>query len=159
MPVGDGSGSRWVLSISQLVASDLIEHGFAAALHGGYPTADEWDQVVDIYGRDDMTLGASEIQKRLAADLVVQQQLDTPCRWAVGAKLATLYGKTFPGSNDAKAATWYRHAATFADRSATRTPRSGCAGGRPLRWAMRVRLSTPPTSWPSRRSRLMRGPR
>jgi hypothetical protein len=30
------------VSIAQLVASDLIEHGFAAALHGGYPTADHW---------------------------------------------------------------------------------------------------------------------
>jgi helix-turn-helix protein len=29
------------MSIAQLVASDLIEHGFAAALHGGYPTADD----------------------------------------------------------------------------------------------------------------------
>ncbi len=60
--------------------------------------------MVDTYGRDYMILGAGEIQKRLAADLVVlQQQLDTPCLWAVGAKLATLYGKTFPGSNGVKA--------------------------------------------------------
>ncbi|MGH4004445.1 MAG: helix-turn-helix domain-containing protein [Pseudonocardiaceae bacterium] len=106
------------VSIAHLVASDLIEHGFAAALHGGYPTADDWGQAVDTYGRDYMTSGAGEIQKRLAADLVVlQQQLDTPCLWAVGAKLATLYGKTFPGADGAKARTWYRHAATFADRS------------------------------------------
>ena len=106
------------VSIAHLVASDLIEHGFAAALHGGYPTADDWGQAVDTYGRDYMTLGAGEIQKRLAADLVVlQQQLNTPCLWAVSAKLATLYGKTFPGTDGAKALTWYRHAATFADRS------------------------------------------
>ncbi len=73
---------------------------------------------MDTYGRDYMTSGAAEIQQRLAADLVVlQQQLDTPRLWAVGAKLATLYGKTFPGSDGAKALTWYRHAATFADRS------------------------------------------
>ncbi|MGH3987035.1 MAG: helix-turn-helix domain-containing protein [Pseudonocardiaceae bacterium] len=106
------------VSIAHLVVSDLIEHGFAAALHGGYPTADDWGQAVDTYGRDYMTSGAGEIQKRLAADLVVlQQQLDTPCLWAVSAKLATLYGKTFPGADGAKALTWYRHAATFADRS------------------------------------------
>lgn len=106
------------VSIAQFVASDLIERGFAAALHGGYPTADDWDQAVDNYGRDYMTSGAGEIQKRLAADLVVlQQQLDTPCLWAVSAKLATLYGKTFPGADGAKALTWYRQAATFADRS------------------------------------------
>jgi transcriptional regulator with XRE-family HTH domain len=106
------------VSIAPLVASDLIEHGFAAALHGGYPSGDDWGQAVVTYGRDYMTSGASEIQKRLAADLVVlQQQLDSACLWAVRAKLATLYGKTFPGIDGAKALTWYRHAATFADRS------------------------------------------
>ncbi len=105
-------------TIAPIVASDLIEHGFATALHGSYPSADDWTQAVDTYGRDYMTSGASEIQKRLAGDLVVlQQQLGTPRLWAVGAKLATLYGKTFPGSDGAKALTWYRHAATFADRS------------------------------------------
>ena len=106
------------VSIAPLTAADLIEHGFAAALHGGYPSVDDWGQAVLTYGRDYLTAGAGEIQKRLAADLVVlQQQLDTPCLWAVSAKLATLYGKTSPGSDGAKALTWYRHAATFADRS------------------------------------------
>lgn len=112
------------VSIAPLVASDLIEHGFAAALDGGYPSVEDWGQAVDTYGRDYMTSGAGEIQQRLAADLVVlQQQLDTPCLWAVGATLATLYGKTFPGSNGAKALTWYRHAATFADRSGDKNTR------------------------------------
>jgi transcriptional regulator with XRE-family HTH domain len=111
-------------SIAPLVASDLIEHGFAAAFHGGYPSGEDWAQAVVTYGRDYMTSGAGEIQKRLAADLVVlQQQLDTPCLWAVGAKLATLYGKTFPGSDGAKALTWYRHSARFADRSEDRETR------------------------------------
>jgi transcriptional regulator with XRE-family HTH domain len=106
------------VSIAHLVAADLIEHGFVAALHGGYPTDDDWAEKVDTYGRDYMTSGAAEIQKRLAADLVVlQQQLDTPRQWAIGAKLATLFGKTFPGSDGAKAVSWYQHAATFADRS------------------------------------------
>jgi transcriptional regulator with XRE-family HTH domain len=95
------------VSIAPVVASDLIEHGFAAVLHGGYPSVDDWGQAVVTYGRDYMTSGAGEIQKRLAADLVVlQQQRDIPCFWAVGAKLATLYGKTFPGSDGAKALTW-----------------------------------------------------
>jgi hypothetical protein len=112
------------VNVAHLVASDLIEHGFAAALNGGYPTADDWGQAVDTYGRDYMTSGAREIQKRLAADLVVlQQQLDTPCLWAAAAKLATLYGKTFPSTDGAKALTWYRHAATFADRSGDKDTR------------------------------------
>src|SRR5918998_167169 len=106
------------VNIAPLIASDLIERGFAAALHGDYPSGDDWGRAVVTYGRDYMTSGADEIQKRLAADLVVlQQQLDSHSLWAVGAKLATLYGKTFPGSNGAKALTWYQHAATFSDRS------------------------------------------
>lgn len=122
------------VTIAPLIASDLIEHGFAAALHGGYPTADDWGHAVDSYGRDYLTSGAGEIQQRLAADLVVlQQQLDTPGLWAVGAKLATLYGKTFLGSDGARALSWYRHAATFADRSGdldTRVLGAGAGGHR-----------------------------
>jgi transcriptional regulator with XRE-family HTH domain len=111
-------------SIAPLVASDLIEYGFAAALDGGYPSVDDWDNTVAAYGRDYLTAGASEIQKRLAADLVVlQQQLDTSRLWAVSATLATLYGKTFPGTDGTKALGWYRHAATFADRSGDRDTR------------------------------------
>jgi transcriptional regulator with XRE-family HTH domain len=106
------------VGIAPLVASDLIEHGFAAALDGDYPSVEDWSQAVVTYGRDYLTSGAGEIQQRLAADLVVlQQQLDTPGLWAVGATLATLYGKTFPGSDGTKALSWYWHAATFADRS------------------------------------------
>jgi hypothetical protein len=32
----------------------------------------------------------------------------------------------------------------------TRTPGSGCVEGRQSRWAMKARVSTPPTCWPSR---------
>lgn len=105
-------------TIAPLVASDLIERGFAAALRTRHPTADDWAEAVDTYGRDYMTSGAAEIQRRVAADLVVlQQQLDSPSMWATAARLATLYAKTFPGSDGVKAAVWYRHAASFADRS------------------------------------------
>ncbi|MEU3213445.1 helix-turn-helix transcriptional regulator [Nocardiopsis alba] len=105
-------------AIAPLIASDLIEAGFAAALHGNVPSSDDWDAVVDTYGRDYMTHGAAEIQKRLAADMIVlQRQVDTPHSWGVAAKLATLYAKTFPGSDGVKAVSWYRSAAEFADRS------------------------------------------
>lgn len=105
-------------AIAPVVASDLIERGFAAALRNDGPALEQWLETVELYGRDYMTAGAAEIQRRLSADLVVlQQQLDTPRLWAVAAKLATLYAKTFPGSDGAKAVTWYRHAAEFADRS------------------------------------------
>ncbi len=106
------------VTIAPLVVSDLIERGFAAALQSRHLTADDWAETLDTYGPDYMTCGAGEIQKRLAADLVIlQQQLDTPFLWSTAAKLATLYAKTFPGSDGAKAASWYRHAATLADRS------------------------------------------
>lgn len=106
------------VTIAPLVAADLLEHGFAAVLHGGYPSNEDWNQALDTYGRDYMICGSSEIQQRLSADLVVlQQQLSTPFLWGVAAKLTTLYGKTFPGNDGARALTWYRHAASFADRS------------------------------------------
>lgn len=103
--------------VAPIVASDLIAHGFAAALDG-LPTADTWDGRVARYGRDYMTSGADDIRQRLAGDLVVlQQQLETPRMWGVAARLMTLYAKTFPGSDGGKASGWYRMAATAADRS------------------------------------------
>jgi len=112
------------VTIAPLVVSDLIERGFVAALHGVHPTIDDWAESLDTYGRDYMTCGAAEIQKRLAADLVIlPQQLDTSFLWATAATLATLYAKTFPGSDGTKAATWYRHAATLADRSGDQNTR------------------------------------
>jgi transcriptional regulator with XRE-family HTH domain len=104
-------------AVAPLVASDLISHGFAAALDG-QPSPDTWDGRTDQYGRDYMTMGAADIRQRLAGDLVVlQQQLETPRMWGVAARLMTLYAKTFPGSDGGKASGWYRMAATAADRS------------------------------------------
>jgi hypothetical protein len=65
-----------------------------------------------------MTEGAATIQQRLARDMVtLQAQLERPASWEIAAKLATLYGKTFPGTDGTKAADWYGIAATAADRS------------------------------------------
>lgn len=103
-------------AVAPVVASDLIGHGFSAALRAR-PSAEVWQGKLAAYGRDYMTAGAAEIQRRLAADLVVlQQQLDTPVMWDVASRLMVLYGKTFPGNDGAKAAYWYRMAATAADR-------------------------------------------
>ena len=105
-------------TIAPLVASDLIGSGFAAALNGAAPDVDEWRYKLVTYGRDYMSLGAAEIQRRLAGDLVVlQQQLGSPALWEVASRLMTLYGKTIPGSDGAKAIQWYRMAAAAADRS------------------------------------------
>lgn len=104
-------------TIGSLVASELIHAGFAAALDGR-PSVDEWEQTLAEYGRNYMTLGAADLQRQLAGDLVVlQQQLNEPALWWVAARLMTLYGKTIPGADGAKAIQWYRMAAAAADRS------------------------------------------
>jgi hypothetical protein len=43
--------------------------------------------------------------------------LETPALWAAASKLMTVFGKTIPGADGAKAIRWYRMAATAADRS------------------------------------------
>ncbi len=104
--------------IAPIVASDLIHGGFTAALAGRGPSDDQWLETLTNYGQDYMSLGAGEIQKRLAADLlVIQQQLETPRQWDAASKLMTLYGKTFPGNDGTKAIRWYRTAVEAADRS------------------------------------------
>jgi transcriptional regulator with XRE-family HTH domain len=115
-------------AVAPIVASDLIGHGFSAALRAR-PSGEVWQGKLADYGRDYMTAGAAEVQRRLAADLVVlQQQLDTPVMWDVAARLMVLYGKTFPGSDGAKAAHWYRMAAVAADRGGDRRTRVWARG-------------------------------
>lgn len=105
-------------AIAPVVASDLIHTGFAAALNGQAPDVDEWRTKLAAYGHDYMTLGAADIQRRLAGELVLlQRQADRPELWAVAAKLMTLFAKTFPGSDGVKAVRWYLMAAKAADRS------------------------------------------
>ncbi|MFJ3975455.1 helix-turn-helix domain-containing protein [Streptomyces sp. NPDC090021] len=104
-------------AIAPVVASDLLSAGFAARLSGG-PSVDAWEAKLTTYGTEYMSLGAADIQRRVSAELVtVQQQLDDPRLWSVAARLMTLYAKTFPGSDGAKAVHWYRMAAKAADES------------------------------------------
>lgn len=110
--------------IAPIVASDLIETGYAAALTGGRPSVEAWQATIDRYGQDYMTFGAAEMQQRVSGDLVIlQQQLDGPALWAIASRLMTVYGKTIPGADGAKAVRWYRMAATAADRSEDATSR------------------------------------
>lgn len=104
-------------AIAPVVASDLLAQGFAARLAGG-PSADAWEAKLAAYGTDYMSMGAADIQRRVAGELVViQQQLDQPRLWAAAARLMTLYAKTFPGADGSAAVRWYRMAATAADQS------------------------------------------
>lgn len=101
--------------VAPIAAADLLLRGFAAAL-GDRPSLDEWAAKVDRYGQEYMTLGAAELQPRLAADLVVlQAQLDEPERWAVAGRLLALYAKTTPGAQNSSR--WYELAVRAADRS------------------------------------------
>ncbi|WP_367125530.1 helix-turn-helix domain-containing protein [Streptomyces phytohabitans] len=105
-------------AIAPVVASDLIRSGFEAALDDDAPDIDQWRATLAAYGTDYMTMGAADIQRRLAGELVLlQRQADRPELWGVAAKLMTLYAKTFPGSDGVKAVSWYRMAAKAADRS------------------------------------------
>jgi len=104
--------------VAATATSEVIRRGFIAAFDGD-GDVDDWNGRVEGYGRDYMSLGASELQQRLAGDLVViQRHLTGPAWWGVAARLMTVYGKTLP-STDAHtgAVSWYRMAATAADRS------------------------------------------
>ena len=104
-------------AIAPVVASDLLSTGFASRLRGG-PTVDAWESRLATYGTEYMSLGATDIQRRVTGELVaVQQQLEEPRLWSAAARLMTLYAKTFPGSDGAKAVSWYRLAAEAADQS------------------------------------------
>lgn len=105
------------IAIAPVVASDLLSAGFSARLSGG-PSAEAWEAKLTTYGTEYMSLGAADIQRRVSGELVtVQQQLDNPRLWSVASRLMTLYAKTFPGSDGAKAVHWYRMAARAADES------------------------------------------
>lgn len=104
-------------AIAPIVASDLLTTGFAARLQGG-PSAEAWADRLETYGTEYMSMGAADIQRRVAGELVViQSQLDRPALWATAARLMTLYAKTFPGADGTKAVHWYRMAAQAADES------------------------------------------
>lgn len=104
-------------AIAPVVASDLLNSGFAARLTGG-PSVEAWEAKLATYGTDYMSLGAADIQRRVAHELVVaQQQLNDPGMWSIASRLMTLYAKTFPGSDGERAVNWYRMAAKAADES------------------------------------------
>lgn len=103
-------------AVAPIVAAELIRTGFTTAL-GEHLSEDEWQARVTAYGHDYMTLGAAEIQNRLASDLVVlQQSLESPRMWSLAARALTMLGKVSAKPSDA--VSWYRLACEVADRSA-----------------------------------------
>ncbi|MFY1674402.1 helix-turn-helix domain-containing protein [Plantactinospora sp. WMMB334] len=121
--LGDSVNRRGALALAATVVAsaavaDLVQHGFAAAI-GPRRDVDEWVARAEAYGQDYMSLGAAELQGRLAADLVVlQQELDSPHLWGVAARLMTVHGKTLPDNDGGRGAIRsYEMAAVAADRS------------------------------------------
>ncbi|QSY48720.1 helix-turn-helix transcriptional regulator [Streptomyces griseocarneus] len=111
------TGGVATASVAPQLAADLLAVGFTARLRGG-PSPQEWEEKLTAYGADYMSLGAADIQRRAAHDLmVVQQQLDDDRMWSVAARLMTLYATTFTWPDQAKAVAWFRMAAEAADRS------------------------------------------
>ncbi len=101
--------------IAPAAAGELIHAGFTSALKKR--GADErWRAQVIGYGRDYMAVGATQLQNRLAGDLIeLQQQLDTPSMWASASRLLGVYGKTT--GEPREAIRWYRLAIEAADRA------------------------------------------
>jgi hypothetical protein len=111
-------------AIAPVAAGELIHAGFSAAL-ARRGAEENWRAQVIGYGRDYMAVGAGQLQKRLAGDLVVmQQQLDTPAMWASASRLLAVYGKTT--GQPREAIRWY-----------------GCGSGaaRRSRWPTKARRS------------------
>ncbi len=130
--LGDDVDRRGLLAglgasaVAPMATAELLLKGFSAAI-GNRPSLDEWQERVETYGYDYMTIGASELQPRLAGDLVVlQQQLDCPERWSVAARLLALYAKTTPGARES--GRWYNLAVVAADRSGDRMVRGWVRG-------------------------------
>lgn len=130
--LGDDADRRGLVAglaatvVAPIATAELLLRGFAAAI-GDRPSLDDWLERVEAYGYDYMTVGASELQPRLAGDLVVlQQQLGSPQRWSVAARLLALYAKTTPGARDS--ARWYNLAVVAADRSEDQAVRAWVRG-------------------------------
>ncbi len=100
--------------VAPAAVGQLIKEGFAAALNGR-DTIEFWEHRARLLGVDYMTVGAAELQSRLARDLVViQQHLEHPRMWSTAARMLTTYGKTAVSRREA--VEWYRLAAVAADR-------------------------------------------
>jgi transcriptional regulator with XRE-family HTH domain len=124
--LGDHMNRRQLLTAlavgaaTPVATAKAVTQAFEQALAAPRMTNDDWLERAEQYGYDYMTLGAGDVQARLAADLVrLQSRLDDPVLGPVAARLATVNGKTMPaaGSDRSGAISWYRIGADAADRS------------------------------------------
>lgn len=105
-------------SATPAVLAQAFEEVFAGTREA---TDDEWADRVERYGHDYMSLGAAELQARLAGELLLlrTQVEHRSSLWPIAARLATVMGKTLPSvGSPAGALRWYRIAIEAADRGA-----------------------------------------
>lgn len=109
--------------VTPTATAEAIAKAFEAALSEPGVTVEEWLAKTEQYGTDYMSVGAGDIQARLASDLVrLRQRLDNPHLCAVAARLLTVHGKTMPSADGDRsgAIRWYRLGTSTADRSGDR---------------------------------------
>lgn len=106
-------------AVTPVATSEAVAAAFDAALSGPHLTVDDWLGRLEGYGHDYMSVGAGDLQARLASDLVrLRERLDHPVLCAVAARLLTVHGKTIPSAEDRGGAIdWYQRAVWAADRS------------------------------------------
>nr|WP_162272732.1 helix-turn-helix transcriptional regulator [Nocardia lijiangensis] len=80
---------------------------------------DSWVERMERHATDALTVGAAEMQTRIAADLInIRPQLANPQMWAIASRLMVLHGAPLADVADATAtARWYQAAVDAADRS------------------------------------------
>lgn len=123
--LGDDVNRRQLLiglmagAVTPTASAEAVASAFEAALNGPRLDADDWLARLDAYGHDYMSVGAGDIQARLATDLVrLRERLDNPRLCSVAARLLTVHGKTLPSADDRGGAIrWYRFGISAADRS------------------------------------------
>jgi hypothetical protein len=112
--------------VAGAVAPSATVAGLAAAFEHALSrpplSVDGWLAKVDAYGHDYMSMGAGDMQARLASDLVaIRHRLDDPHLSAAAARLLTVHGKTTPTASpddtQPGALAWYQLSARTADRS------------------------------------------
>ena len=108
-------------AVTPSATAEAVARAFETALEESpSPTVDDWLAKLEAYGHDYMSVGAGDMQARLATDLVrLQPRLDHPVLSAVAARLLTVHGKVMPSAEGERggAIRWYRLAAGAADRS------------------------------------------
>ena len=85
----------------------------------GKLTIDDWMAKVDSHAAAAMTMGTSEMQARLATELIlIQGQLTEPRMWGIAAQLMVLHGAPLASLASSEATEqWYRSATAAADKS------------------------------------------